>query len=66
MLYIIPFFIDVLTWGLRLKLQILADKVGIICKLVKGSHYTGVDDDAVSIIKMDDGRYTCLILLLHK
>ncbi|KAJ4767801.1 protein kinase family protein [Rhynchospora pubera] len=36
--------------------KILADKVGVKCKLVKGSHYTGVDDDAVSIIKLDDGR----------
>ncbi|EHA8591238.1 putative Serine/threonine-protein kinase EDR1 [Cocos nucifera] len=35
---------------------ILADYVGIPCKLVKGSHYTGVDDDAVNIIKLGDGR----------
>lgn len=38
-------------------LQILADIVGIPCKLVKGSHYTGVEDDAINIIKMDDKRY---------
>ncbi|KAF8672577.1 hypothetical protein HU200_049263 [Digitaria exilis] len=36
--------------------KILADSVGIPCKLVKGSHYTGVEDDAISIIKMDDDR----------
>lgn len=38
-------------------MQILADSVGIPCKLVKGSHYTGVEDDAISIIKMDNDRY---------
>lgn len=36
--------------------KILADNVGIPCKLVKGSHYTGVDEDAVNIIKFRDGR----------
>lgn len=36
--------------------KILADIVGIPCKLVKGSHYTGVEDDAINIIKMDDKR----------
>ncbi|KAM0944103.1 putative protein kinase TKL-CTR1-DRK-2 family [Dioscorea sansibarensis] len=36
--------------------KVLADKVGVPCKLVKGSHYTGVDDDAVNIIKLDTGR----------
>ncbi|KAG1333985.1 putative serine/threonine-protein kinase EDR1 [Cocos nucifera] len=36
--------------------KVLADNVGIPCKLVKGSHYTGVDDDAVNIIKLGDGR----------
>lgn len=36
--------------------KILADIVGIPCKLVKGSHYTGIDDDAVDIIKLGDGR----------
>nr|UPW27189.1 serine/threonine-protein kinase EDR1 [Allium cepa] len=33
--------------------KILADSVGIPCKLVKGSYYTGLDDDAVNIIKID-------------
>ncbi|KAJ6808702.1 serine/threonine-protein kinase EDR1-like [Iris pallida] len=36
--------------------KVLADKVGIPCRLVKGSHYTGIDDDAVNIIKFSDGR----------
>ncbi|XP_062205022.1 serine/threonine-protein kinase EDR1-like isoform X2 [Phragmites australis] len=36
--------------------KILADSVGIPCKLVKGSHYTGVEDDAINIIKMDNDR----------
>ena len=26
------------------------------CRLVKGSHYTGVEDDAVNIIKLEDER----------
>ncbi|ONL93808.1 Serine/threonine-protein kinase EDR1 [Zea mays] len=37
--------------------KILADSVGILCKLVKGSNYTGGDDDdAINIIKMDNER----------
>ncbi|KAJ0981683.1 hypothetical protein J5N97_009938 [Dioscorea zingiberensis] len=36
--------------------KVLADKVGVPCKLVKGSHYTGVDDNALNIIKLDSGR----------
>ncbi|KAL5217412.1 hypothetical protein ABZP36_018096 [Zizania latifolia] len=36
--------------------KILADSVGIPCKLVKGSNYTGDDDDAINIIKMDNER----------
>ncbi|KAJ6813692.1 serine/threonine-protein kinase EDR1-like [Iris pallida] len=35
--------------------KVLADKVGIPCRLVKGSHYTGIDDDAVNIIKFSNG-----------
>lgn len=37
-------------------MQALADSVGIPCRLVKGSHYTGVEDDAVNIIKLQDDR----------
>ncbi|KAL6645214.1 hypothetical protein ACP70R_016822 [Stipagrostis hirtigluma subsp. patula] len=37
--------------------KILADRVGIPCKLLKGSNYTGGDDDdAINIIKMDNER----------
>lgn len=36
--------------------KILADSVGIPCKLVKGSNYTGDEDDAVNIIKVDKER----------
>ncbi|XP_074311487.1 serine/threonine-protein kinase EDR1 isoform X2 [Silene latifolia] len=36
--------------------KVLADNVGIACRLVKGSHYTGIEDDAVNIIKMADER----------
>ncbi|OIW17521.1 hypothetical protein TanjilG_22633 [Lupinus angustifolius] len=36
--------------------KVLADNVKIPCRLVKGSHYTGVEDDAVNIIKLEDER----------
>ncbi|KAJ0753615.1 putative protein kinase TKL-CTR1-DRK-2 family [Helianthus annuus] len=36
--------------------KVLAESVGITCRLVKGSHYTGVEDDAVNIIKLDNER----------
>ena len=44
-------------------MQVLADNVGIPCRLVKGSHYTGVDDDAVNIIKLAE-RFV-LMLFYH-
>ena len=37
-------------------MQVLADNVGLPCRLVKGSHYTGVEDDAVNIIKLANER----------
>ncbi|KAF7805176.1 serine/threonine-protein kinase EDR1 [Senna tora] len=36
--------------------KVLADNVKMPCRLVKGSHYTGVEDDAVNIIKLDEER----------
>ncbi|KAL5712587.1 Serine/threonine-protein kinase edr1 [Ranunculus cassubicifolius] len=36
--------------------KVLADTVGVPCRLVKGSHYTGIDDDAVNIIKLENQR----------
>ncbi|KAF5746969.1 EDR1 isoform 1 [Tripterygium wilfordii] len=36
--------------------KVLADNTGLPCRLVKGSHYTGVEDDAVNIIKLEDDR----------
>ncbi|OMO96432.1 hypothetical protein COLO4_15253 [Corchorus olitorius] len=36
--------------------KVLADSINLACRLVKGSHYTGVEDDAVNIIKLDDER----------
>jgi len=36
--------------------KVLADQVGIPCRLVKGSHYTGIDGGAVNIIKLDFER----------
>ena len=38
------------------EVQVLAESVGITCRLVKGSHYTGVEDDAVNIIKLNNER----------
>ncbi|KAE8662076.1 Serine/threonine-protein kinase CTR1 [Hibiscus syriacus] len=49
-----------LTIGLArhraLLFKVLADGVGIPCRLVKGKHYTGSDDVAVNFVKIDDGR----------
>nr|ACQ57002.1 EDR1 [Glycine max] len=36
--------------------KVLADNINMPCRLVKGSHYTGVEDDAVNIIKLEDER----------
>ncbi|XP_056166290.1 serine/threonine-protein kinase EDR1 [Syzygium oleosum] len=36
--------------------KVLADSLNLACRLVKGSHYTGVEDDAVNLIKLDDER----------
>eukprot|EP00249_Psilotum_nudum_P022894 c28683_g2_i2 orf=478-3453(+) len=36
--------------------KVLADYVGIPCRLVKGSHYTGTDEGAVNIVKIDNER----------
>jgi hypothetical protein len=35
---------------------VLADAIKLPCRLVKGSHYTGIEDDAVNIIKLKDER----------
>ncbi|KZV39942.1 hypothetical protein F511_11322 [Dorcoceras hygrometricum] len=43
--------------------KVLCDTVGIPCRLVKGSHYTGFDDDAVNIVKLQDDS-ECLIDLM--
>ncbi|CAN6464879.1 unnamed protein product [Victoria cruziana] len=36
--------------------KVIADSVGIPCRLVKGSHYIGIDDGAVNLIRTEDGR----------
>ncbi|XVE62871.1 hypothetical protein DITRI_Ditri06bG0154700 [Diplodiscus trichospermus] len=36
--------------------KVLADSIRLPCRLVKGSHYTGVEDDAVNLIKLEDER----------
>ncbi|KAG5522526.1 hypothetical protein RHGRI_034628 [Rhododendron griersonianum] len=49
-----------LTIGLSrhraLLFKVLADSVGIPCRLVKGQQYTGSDDVAMNFVKFDDGR----------
>ncbi|XP_024995764.1 serine/threonine-protein kinase EDR1-like isoform X3 [Cynara cardunculus var. scolymus] len=35
--------------------KVLADKINLACSLVKGSYYTGTDDGAVNLIKIDNG-----------
>ncbi|XP_076891508.1 putative serine/threonine-protein kinase SIS8 [Bidens hawaiensis] len=35
--------------------KVLADKINLPCCLVKGSYYTGTDDGAVNLIKIDNG-----------
>ncbi|KAJ6375875.1 hypothetical protein OIU77_000777 [Salix suchowensis] len=39
-----------------LMFKVLADSVGIPCRLVKGHLYTGSDDVAMNFVKLDDGR----------
>ncbi|KAM7273670.1 hypothetical protein ACFE04_028334 [Oxalis oulophora] len=36
--------------------KVLADSITLPCRLVKGSYYTGIEDDAVNIIKLEDER----------
>ncbi|CAL0313061.1 unnamed protein product [Lupinus luteus] len=43
--------------------KVLADNIKMPCRLVKGSHYTGVEDAAVNIIKLEDERL-CLLQFL--
>ncbi|KAL1356862.1 hypothetical protein HN51_008843 [Arachis hypogaea] len=49
-----------LTIGLArhraLLFKVLADGLGIPCRLVKGQQYTGSDDVAINFVKIDDGR----------
>ncbi|KAJ9141537.1 hypothetical protein P3X46_032062 [Hevea brasiliensis] len=49
-----------LTIGLArhraLMFKVLADSIGIPCRLVKGHQYTGSDDVAMNFVKIGDGR----------
>ncbi|KAK7314640.1 hypothetical protein VNO77_33167 [Canavalia gladiata] len=49
-----------LTIGLArhraLLFKVLADSLGVPCRLVKGLQYTGSDDVALNFVKIDDGR----------
>ncbi|KAG6491815.1 hypothetical protein ZIOFF_046753 [Zingiber officinale] len=50
-----------LTVGLArhraLMFKVLADSLGISCRLVKGKQYTGSDDSALATVKLNDGRF---------
>lgn len=46
-------------------IQVLADKIGIPCRLVKGSYYTGIDDDAVNIVKGENERFSLFLSYLY-
>ncbi|XP_062099039.1 probable serine/threonine-protein kinase SIS8 isoform X2 [Humulus lupulus] len=35
--------------------KVLADRINLPCMLVKGSYYTGTDDGAVNLVKVEDG-----------
>lgn len=43
-------------------MKVLAGSLNLACRLVKGSHYTGVEDDAVNLIKLDDERCWLAVL----
>ncbi|KAF2298526.1 hypothetical protein GH714_023971 [Hevea brasiliensis] len=44
--------------------KVLADNIRLPCRLVKGSHYTGIEDDAINIIKLEDERLEFLVDLM--
>lgn len=37
--------------------QVMADSVGLPCRLVRGSSYCGKEDDAMVVVKCGDERY---------
>ncbi|XP_021907744.1 probable serine/threonine-protein kinase SIS8 [Carica papaya] len=43
--------------------KVLADRINLPCMLVKGSYYTGTDDGAVNLIKIDNGSEYILDLM---
>ncbi|KAL4564754.1 hypothetical protein LXL04_028825 [Taraxacum kok-saghyz] len=47
---------------LNIFFDVLADKINLPCSLVKGSYYTGTDDGAVNLIKIDNGRHVEYII----
>ncbi|XP_015875493.3 serine/threonine-protein kinase EDR1 isoform X1 [Ziziphus jujuba] len=54
------FPIGSITLGLSrhraLLFKVLADNIKMPCRLLKGSHYTGVEDGAFNVIKLEDER----------
>ncbi|PON73922.1 Mitogen-activated protein kinase kinase kinase [Parasponia andersonii] len=44
--------------------KVLADNIKMPCRLLKGSHYTGVEDGAVNVIKLQDERLEFLVDLM--
>jgi sterile alpha motif and leucine zipper-containing kinase AZK len=45
--------------------KVLADRVNLPCKLVKGICYTGTDEGAVNLVKVDFDRYLHMYLYHH-
>lgn len=43
----------------------MADNISLPCRLVKGSHYTGIEDDAINMIKLEDERLLLVIVELQ-
>lgn len=49
-------------------LQVLADSVGIPCRLIKGQQYTGSDDVAMNFVRIHGARllqYKCFCFLIR-
>lgn len=45
------------------RMQVLADSIKMPCRLLKGVHYTGVEDGAVNVVKLEDDRCACACMM---
>lgn len=45
--------------------QVMADSVGLPCRLVRGSSYCGKEDDAMVVIKCGDERFASTFVFLN-